>query len=58
MNAEQHLMGLMIGVEAGMMHNFLLLRDYDVSKVVVELYSGQETSLVKYYYYYFIVIIN
>ena len=39
-------MAQMVGVEAGMMHSFLL-RDYDVSKVMVELCSGQESSIMK-----------
>ena len=38
----------MVGVEAGMMHSYPLLRGYDGSKVEVELCSGQESSIMKW----------
>ena len=37
----------MIRVEAGMMHSYPLPRGYDSSKMVVELCSGQASSIVE-----------
>ena len=38
----------MVGVDAGMMHSYPLLKGYDASKVVVELCSGQTSSIMKW----------
>ena len=48
MSAERPWMVRMVGVDAGMMHSYPLLKGYDASKVVVELCSGQTSSIMKW----------